>query len=1382
MKNTVLFICFILFYIFPIEDVIAHSVSFQQLPVTLPSNEVQNIYQDKDGFIWITTKNGLVQYDGYEIKTFKSNLYYPDLLTSNNVNCVVEDNKHNLWIGATGGLNILDKVTGKIKKANTNVFDNTRINCIVILEDNSSLIGAERGLYTYDLAKDTCYIPEWTKKFDDYPNDGIQSLFKDSKGHIWIGTWSNGLFRFDPNKNEFFKYYIDERNSAHHIYEDSRGRMWIGTWGRGLYKLENQYEMSDLKWTNYRNMTWDSYNSAEQVTTILDNIIYAISEDKENQVLWVGTRSGLCLLDISKDNDQFVNYKVGSRNDLPYNEVNAILRDRSGQMWLGMLGGGVYTVNTTKSQFELNRLNSVRAKFSTNSVRSIFSDSRNNLWMGVGSYGLVVYNQVTKTYSDYASIVKGTVSSIIQSPKTGRLYFGTDGFGIFYFDYKNTDDISSQEIKHLSAPGFNHSAIQSMMIDRSGNLWVCARNGFGFISQRDGKYYDVIPDIGTNKSFYSSIIEDAEGNIWVGTTNAGIIKVKKNKEGTIFNYDAYTKENKRLVINNIQCFFIDSSNRLWVGTEGGGLNLYDKEKNVFISVNKRFNILGDAVYSIEEDEKGFLWMGTGAGLVKLFVNSDLTPSTVRVYSKSDGLQDNLFIKGSSFRAKSGKMYFGGHKGYNSFYPAEIHDRDFATNLVVTDIKIFNQSITNLDQPTRDRISKAAPSFTKELVLSYKENNFSVEFAGLNYLNSSEIKYSYILEGFDTQWQYTDASRRFAYYNNLASGKYVFKLRSTNENGIWQREVIQIKVIVKPAPWLTWWAYTFYFIILCAFAVFIYKSIKNRLSLRESLRLKEIQQVKSEEVNHAKLQFFTNITHELMTPLTITSASLEELKIVAPEHKGHYSVMESNINRLIRLLQQILEFRKAETGNLKLKVLKGDLANFVTKGTQSFEPLMKKKKLHFSILCAPEVMPAYFDPDKMDKILYNLLSNAAKYNREGGFIHVDLSYGESKDEAVLSVKDNGQGLNKKDQKNLFKRFYEGDYRKFNTIGTGIGLSLVKDLVTLHRGQITVDSDEGAGTCFSVTIPISTSYYDQDQVDEETVYENLPVSGDVDVAHDLAETDQEADVEKDKTILILEDNEDLLKLMVRLLRYEYNILTAQNGKEGLVILENERVDMIVSDVMMPEMDGIEFCTAVKNNFEICHIPLILLTAKNTEEDRVIAYDSGADGFISKPFNLSVLHAKIKNLLKAKDRMVKDFKNQLIFDIKESNYTSIDEDFLKRAIECVHKFLDVPDFDQQQFSEAMGASKSTLYRKLKSLTGFNTSAFIRNIRLKAACQIIEEKNNIRISELAYAVGFNDPKYFSTCFKKEFGFQPSEYIERFTQEKLEEDVENEDDESEKQ
>ncbi|MBP1613704.1 MAG: hypothetical protein H6Q13_1152 [Bacteroidetes bacterium] len=1317
----------------------------------LPTNEVRRLYQDKDGYIWIATTSGLCLYDAYQVKIYKSNLYTPNLLSNNNIRCLSEDNSHNLWIGTNNGVNILNKPTGKIRQIVDGRFYNNVVNTVVTTRSGLTFIGTEKELFRYDSNLDSCIVCQPDKENSRLYN--VQHLFEDSRNQLWIAT-SYGLFRYDPAKDRYYTYSLP---SAHFVFEDSKHRIWVGTFGSGLYLLENAYNPQKVVWHKFE-------HKAGNPNSLGDNVIYAIEEDLNTKSLWIGTRSGLSILSYHTSETNIINYQPGRNSAFfSFNEVNAIIRDKQGIMWLGMLGGGVGYVSTSKSMFQLDVLQDVKESLSSNAVRSILVDNKGMLWVGIGSYGFIVKDLKTgkwihyKKHPDFAKLQDlPTINTMMQSDYDSKIWLGTFSSGIYIYDESKRIGERVSRISQFTHEWLPSSCIYGIKEDSSRNHWIATRSGLALLTSKNKGY-----NLTQNRfpSFFYCVEQDNEGYIWAGSGSYGAIRIShaKNLPESII-YREYSPRNGKLNCSDVQCIFQDSKNRLWLGTDGGGLNLYDKEKDRFVAVSSLLNIPGDGVFSIQEDNLGNLWMGTNAGLIKLSIQNGVDSGSYRLYTTEFGLQGNIFLRGASSKSKGGELFFGGHNGYNYFYPASIKDNAIDLPIVITDIKIYNQSWNSFDEQTQSSVSAYSPGYTHEITLKYDQNNFSIEFAALNYMAPMQCLYAYRLKGFDKKWQYADASRRFAYYNNLDAGTYEFELKASNEGGLWSVPLC-LKVVVLPPPWETWWAYTLYFIALVLIVYYLYRVARNRVILKNQLHLKELEQSKAEELNHAKLQFFTNITHELLTPLTIISATVDELKLQAPQHDDLYAVMGNNVRRLIRLLQQILEFRKAEAGNLKLKVSPGDVTAFVRREAESFLPLVKKRKLHFSVLCDPESIVGYFDPDKLDKIFYNLLSNSAKYNNEGGFVQVNLSYADNKDYILLRIRDNGKGISEAGKKDLFKRFYEGDYRKFNTIGTGIGLSLTKDLVELHGGNISVESELEKGTTFSVTLPIDRSYFKEEEIDEETMPAQKIVSG---VEQDLTETNNTHDI-KAHSILVLEDNLDLLQLMVKLLGREYNVFTGANGKEGIEVIENEDIDLVVSDIMMPEMDGIELCQFVKSKLEFSHIPVILLTAKNTEEDRAEAYESGADGFISKPFNLTVLHARIKNLLKYKERMARDFKNQLVFEVKNLNYTSLDEEFMQHAIDCVNKHLDDPDFDQLQFIEEMGTSKSTLYKKLKSLTGLNTSAFIRNIRLKAACRIMEEKRSIRVSELAYAVGFNDPKYFSSCFKKEFNMLPTEYIERF-------------------
>ena len=1381
MKNTRIttflyklgfFISFMLFnftLLSATEEVI-YNLKFKQLsaPHSLPTNEVQKVYQDRDGFIWFATRNGLCQYNGYETTLYKSNLYSPDLLTTNSITCLVDDNNNNLWIGTSEGLNVMDKRTGEIKKYKAPSISNNVVSALCVTRDNTLWVGTDNGLCRYVPEKDTFVV------CGDEFGDGrlryvtIKSLLEDSDGDLWIGTWAQGLFRYSPSTDKVVVYpKINEQYSSHVIYEDSNKDIWVGSWGYGLFKLRNPKDMENVSYQSFLHENGDD-------SSLSDNIVYDIAEDINTHTLWVGTRSGLSILRLD-ESSSFINYKSGKSDyRIPSDEVNSIMRDSQKNMWIGAIGGGVLMADTRQPAFALHTLNFGDEDIPVTSVRTLFADSDQNLWIGVGTYGLARREYVTGELKMYSHIpefsgVKDLPSlfAVVQRKKSGDIWFGMYNGGIYVYR-------KGEKVKHLTTKNsafLTSDCVSALYEDYEGNCWIGTRGGIG-VRLSDGTDYrfetmNFNDSLSAGWIYVRDIVQDMDNSVWLATSNFGVIHITGDvRQPSTLKYENYSFHNRKLITNTVLCMHIDRFGRLWAGTEGGGLYLYNRSTGQFEEKTRTYSIPGDVIVSIEEDKSGNLWLGTVSGLVKLYVVAVGNDFSTRIYTSADGLQDNFIVNSSCSR--DGELFFGGHKGYNSFFPDKMEIPSQETNFLITDIKIFNHSFKNLPVELQQKISPVMPTYTSKIELPYKYNNFSIEFAALTYKNPELNRYAYRLQNFDRDWQYTDADRRFAYYNNLPSGTYTFQLKATNENGEWSGYVREFTVVVLPPFWATWWAYLLYMVLVLVIGVLIYRTIKKRILLQNALRLREMEKAKAEELNHAKLQFFTNITHELLTPLTIISATVDELKTQAPSHNDLYTVMNSNIQRLIRLLQQILEFRKAETGNLKLRVSPGDLAAFVRTGTESFKPLVKKRKIHFSLLCDPESIVGYFDIDKLDKIMYNLLSNAAKYNKEDGFIQVTLSYDEEDREFVLlRVKDNGKGISREKQATLFKRFYEGDYRKFNTIGTGIGLSLTKDLVTLHGGTISVESEVDHGTEFIVRIPIERSYYDEEQIDDEVISLRQTAIDYEDTPEDVIAEVQEL-ATKANSILLVEDNEELLNLMTKLLGREYNVFTAENGKEGIIVLENEDVDLIVSDIMMPEMDGIEFCKYVKGHLEISHIPVILLTAKKKEEDRAEAYEIGADAFISKPFNLTVLHARIRNLLKYKARMAHDFKNQIVFEVKDLNYTSLDEDFIQRAINCVNNHLEDPNFDQAQFADEMLTSKSTLYKKLKSLAGLNTSSFIRNVRLKAACRIMEEKGiNIRVSELAYAVGFNDPKYFSSCFKKEFGMLPSEYIERFIIEK---------------
>lgn len=1066
----------------------------------------------------------------------------------------------------------------------------------------------------------------------------------------------------------------------------------------------------------------------------------------------------------------FCNYSVLDDDcSIASGEVAALLCDRQGIMWIGMIGGGVQLVNPHKARFSLDRLSQVKRVSGSSSVRSMTVDNQGKLWLGTGTDGFGILDRRSGHFTYYkqwdefvACRPLSSVMCIMQSPSTGRMWLGVYDGGIYEID--SSAPVGKRVTHYDGATLQCDECVYGLYEDTDRNLWIAARGG---ISMRASDGIAMCMDLSqveglmTDGIVFVQLIGGNGIDKWAASNTSGILRISgRGNRKEDYQLRAYSEGNGKLTDNHINCVFRDSRGRIWAGTGGSGLNLYKETEDRFVPVHVAWNLPGDAVISMLEDDYGCLWLSTNAGLVKLCLSDDLQQVRVRLYTASDGLQDNLFNRGAVAKSADGELFFGGHHGYNSFYASHSAADTFVSPVVLTDVKLFNRSWSDLPWEERQRVSLLAPAFSEELCLDYRHNNFTLEFSALEYASPDRNRYAYKLEGFDADWQYTDASRHFAYYNNLAPGRYLFRVKASNSAGVWNEVTTDKAIVVLPPPWRTGWAYLGYLLLTLVVGCLIFRMVRNRIRLRAALHLREMEKAKVEELNHVKLQFFTNVTHELLTPLTILSVSVEELKQIAPDFKEQYQVMTSNINRLIRLLRQILEFRKAETGNLKLRVTNGDLAAFLHRGVESFRPLMRKQDIHFQVSCTPDPFNAYFDTDKLDKIMYNLLSNVSKYGRPGEVVSITLEKDE-KGWARLGVKDNGPGISPEAQKNLFKRFYEGDYRRFNTTGTGIGLSLVHDLVTLHHGTIEVESEKGKGTAFMITFPIERSAYGNEEIDAvlETEVENENISEEEPTE---AETMSVTNPIRKWKLLLVEDNAELLHLMVKLLRPQYRVYTAASGEEALTVVGQKPVDLIVSDVMMPGMSGIELCRAIKTHTDTSHIPVLLLTVKHEEADRVEAYESGADGFIAKPFSTEVLMARVENLLRDRQRWVEDFKRQLLVETPNANYTGQDEDFLKQAIECVNRHLADPDFDLPQFLDEMHTTKTTCFRKLKALTGLTYISFVRNIRIKAACRIMAEKKNIRISDLAYSVGYNDPRYFSSLFKKETGVLPSEYMER--------------------
>ena len=852
----------------------------------------------------------------------------------------------------------------------------------------------------------------------------------------------------------------------------------------------------------------------------------------------------------------------------------------------------------------------------------------------------------------------------------------------------------------------------------------------------------------------TGIGEGKDGTLWIGTRKQGVYNaiVSSNLTFEKKGLKNLTTQTDKLVSDNIGAICIDDNGLMWMGSQDGDVFTYDPRTKKVENLSNMFDMLKEGIFNIITDQLGHIWISTN----KRVIEYDPKNGGIMDYSTMDDVMVNSFMPNSYLKTRSGKILYGGNKGISVFTPYEhLSDNPRRIRTMVADVKIDGVSCLLEKDNQRFNLRSQTISFDAG------DKNIEIDFSSLNYAFPDKIKYAYKMEGVDDDWVYVRGDRQFAFYNQLPKGKRTFYLKTTDTNGLWSNYIAEIQVSKEPAFYETWWAYMFYVVLVILSLYLFYRRMKRRLQLRHELKIAQIDREKSEELVQTKLRYFTNISHDLLTPLTIITCLIDDAEMTNGSRISQLSMIRSNVNKLRRLLQQILDFRKVESGNMKLSVSKSDIVSFIDDVCKvNFAPLIRKKSQTFTFSTEDKHLIAYFDRDKIDKIVSNLLSNACKYTSEGGEIKLIMKSYQNAEHTHLRIQvvDTGEGIAPDDLENIFERFYtanKGDESESN----GIGLSLTKDLVELHHGTIEVESELTKGSTFTVDFPIDKDSYQENELITGETSVNDKKAAMIFEHEDLDESGVVEDAQtNDNHLLLVEDNEELLYLMEKILSRQYHVLVAKNGLEALDIIKDNEIDIIISDVMMPEMDGLELCRNIKSNLETSHIPVILLTAKNTAEDRIECYNAGADGYISKPFELKILEARINNFIIHKKSKQEEFRTNVEVDIDSLETSSIDKDFLDKVVSVIKSNMAEGDFDVVQLADALAVSKSSLYRKMKIATGLSPIEFIRNIRLKHGSQLLKNKS-MSIAEVAYECGFSNPKYFATCFKEDFGVTPKEY-----------------------
>mgnify|MGYP002673575885 FL=1 len=1342
-------------------------------PITIaPTEEASCMFFDKEGMMWVGTNAGVKSYDGYHVRTYKTNAYQPGILPNNTIRSLAEDHQDNLWLGTRNGLVRMNKRTGEFKTFFLPEASQRIIYTLFVSKDGTLWIGTDGGISFFNPKTETFYtynnknawLIDENGSRKKMPGYSVKAIIEDRNGDLLIGTWSAGLMRFRRGGNTFYRYpQLNATNSAYSLFLDKHQRLWVGTWGYGVVRLDNPGNVRQPEMHQYP-------YSANHFDTF-----YKIAHDPVTKTLWACTREGVCYLEEDMPNAEWNGYTSIGNNPLNFN--NDIATDGKGNIWLCTQNNGILQVNTQPSLFKLWNLDTSHTRLTINYVYSILTTDGENFWLGLNPYGIALhnrktgktlYNQEIPGFAGIPARVFTTSISDITRRSNGEIWFANNSYGIIV----KPSGKPAYLIKHDTHPSIvQDNFVNTFFESRDKVMWIGQRNGLSIVTP-DNKGKQITMKEG-KKNFTSCdirhISQDKKGNIWLATDNEGIIRISGNARNTkSLKFKQYNPDHHNFAIDDATACLEDSRGRLWAISNSGGLFLYNKVEDRFEPKNQEYHLPGDRVLSIKEDERGNLWLTTDYALVSIIWGKDSEkPQDITYFTSEDGIGDILFSPNTA--CKYGKeLFFGSRTSIFSFIPsmkAQLNDKR-NPKLVITDIFVDDQPFAQLDSIDKKKISEEMPGYTRKITIPARVKKFSVEFSLLSYGNTEKNVYAYQLKGYDDDWQYCIKGTHKAVFQNLPSGTYHLRVKATDGYGKWQELPYTITIKVLPPWYASRLAFMLYILMLIGGLFAAARWYKERVKTRNSLQMGVI---------------LTNITHELLTPLTVISATIYKLKERVPQYEEDYLVMDNNINRTTRLLRQILEVRKSQAGQLHLLVSRGNLISLIEEACENIRPMAEHQQVTLSLEKPKTEGMAWFDADKMDKIIYNLLSNAIKYNKVGGKIDVSLSL--SKEQAVISVSDNGIGMSKEKMKHLYTRFFDGDYRKQNQSGTGIGLSLTHDLVKLHHGDIQCESQEGKGTTFTITLPIRKSAYAPDEIDNtdkpnavnqeairQVSQETKQVSQPAEDKPKLVSVRQSIFIRKNvNRILVVEDNEELLALMLQVLSKNYHVLTAKNGKQAMNIIMKEKLDLVVSDVMMPIMDGIELTRQLKSDKSFWQLPIILLTAKNKEEDKTEAYAVGADAYITKPFKFEDLEVRINTLLANRKKIIEKIQAEVSLQASTENeaqpkvhLSNPDQVFITSATELVMKHLADADYDRESFAKDMAMGESTLYNKMKATTGQTVIAFINSIRMKEAQRIILSNPNILVSDVAIQVGFNTPKYFSKCFKKQFGVFPKEYAEQ--------------------
>jgi signal transduction histidine kinase/ligand-binding sensor domain-containing protein/DNA-binding response OmpR family regulator len=1335
----------------------------------LSANTVNVILQDHNGLIWFGTSDGLNKFDGTNVTIYSHNEQDSTSLPANEVVSLLEDKAGKLWVGTSGGgLAYYDQQSNSFVnyKGDRTIKKNQSVTARSFYEDHEGnlWIGNYGGFRIVDSKRSkVAYIDISRLVANPLNTLVVLSFFEDRAHRMWIGT-NAGVLLYDRKKNRFTHFEHADNdpaslsgNEVRAIAQDATGRLFFGT-NNGL----NMLMPDGGKFQVFK-------HSDSQPTSILSDYIYAVVAAPGGK-LWIGTEEGLNIFDCRSLTNESIKPDRRKSYSLTNKSVRSIYLAKKGIIWIGTYQGGVNKYDPNLALFNLKRSSPFDPKGLSSSVVTSFAEyKQGGIFVGTDGGGLHFFDRNTGLFDHYDIKSKinhsGNPLSImtLELDANKKLWIGTYQNGLFMFDpatggYK-------QYVADGTDRGLSQNDIFCVKQDSKGLIWI-GTNGHGvdILDPRTQTFVNYSNRPSKNglkmplNGFMRVIAEDKKGDIWLGSAGSGI---------AVFNpadqrFTVYNKLNSQLSNDAVLSILHDRSGTTLVGTNSGGLNIFDPRTQKFNRISEADGLANGVIYKIVEDTDGLIWISTDKGISSI----DLKTKKIKNFGRPNGVQDSPFILGSGMCASNGELYFGGQDGFNYFTPSTLPVNNVIPPVLLTDLKVANNIvIPGKNSPIAEQISTA-----KDIYLDYGQN-FSISYVALNYTAPQQNQYAYKLSGFDADWNNV-GKEKTAYYTNLDPGQYTFQVRASNNEGVWSNNSTTIIIHVRPPIWRTVYAYLLYILIVGLLLFYIrhrgIQKIKNRLAIeQEKINARKLIEQQRREADYVheldlqKIKFLTNLSHEFRTPISLMLAPADKLLSTQKDVAitGQVKMIHRNARRLLNLVNQLLDFRKMEEQELQLSLTQGDLIGFIKEAAESFHDISDRKKIALSVAGTAPYLPALFDHDKIERIIFNLLSNAFKFTNEGGEIKVTMSviHNDTQDPLTLyiTISDTGIGINPATQEHIFERFFmENKSTAILNQGSGIGLSITREFVQLHGGEITVESEPGKGTIFKIKLPvIGATMPFSDEIKERSDFDTNGLED------STAAKNTAASNEKMATLLLVEDNVEFRYHLKDSLQNYYQIIEASDGKEGWQKALAGHPQLIVSDIGMPHMNGIELSQKIKGDKRTNHIPIILLTASNAEEDHLKGLESGANDYLTKPFNFDILNTKIKNLL-LYNRSLKDaYSKQIQVTGKEIEIESSDAKLLNTIVQHIDAKLNDAELSVEELSKHVGMSRGSLYHKLLELTGLTPIEYIRSVKLERAAALLE-KSDYNVAQIAYMTGFGTPSYFSRMFKNKYAVLPSEYI----------------------